>query len=124
METAYIMIVASVLIAHFFADFGLQTSWMAENKSSQWLPLLAHIATYTIAVYAILQASWMTIPFAVLAKYCLLNGGLHLVVDAISSRISKWAFTTGRLRVFWFVIGADQLAHQLCLLATIPLFFG
>ncbi|TDA67200.1 MAG: DUF3307 domain-containing protein [Clostridia bacterium] len=40
-----------LLVGHLVGDYLVQTSWMANNKASQWLPLLAHVVVYTACVY-------------------------------------------------------------------------
>lgn len=40
-----------LLAGHMAGDYLVQTSWMANNKSSQWPPLLAHVVVYTACVY-------------------------------------------------------------------------
>ncbi|WP_170008120.1 DUF3307 domain-containing protein [Bacillus fonticola] len=39
-----------LLIGHFIGDFLLQTSWMAQYKSTKWIPLLTHVTVYTTIV--------------------------------------------------------------------------
>ncbi len=36
------------LIAHFVGDYLIQNQWMADEKTSRWLPALVHGFTYTI----------------------------------------------------------------------------
>jgi hypothetical protein len=36
------------LIAHFVGDYIIQNQWMADEKTSRWLPALIHGFTYTI----------------------------------------------------------------------------
>jgi hypothetical protein len=44
-------ILAWLMAGHLAGDFLLQNRWMAENKSGKLLPLLAHSAVYTGAVW-------------------------------------------------------------------------
>lgn len=36
------------LLAHFVGDYIIQNQWMADQKTSKWLPALVHGFTYTI----------------------------------------------------------------------------
>ena len=95
-----------ILIAHFVGDFILQSEWMALNKSKRVLPLLAHGLVYSIALAIILQNP----------IYAGIQGGLHIVVDFFTSKATRWLWEKHETRLFFVVIGLDQLIHQLCLL--------
>lgn len=41
-----------LLVGHVVGDFLLQTGWMAERKSVDWLPLVLHATVYTACVAA------------------------------------------------------------------------
>lgn len=101
---------------------------MATEKSSSIAPLLAHILVYTVVLTVgagLARVAIGTLAVSILPGlmwFGLLNGVTHLAVDFVSSRLSKWARETGKMRIFWIVIGADQLVHQLILLVSIPLY--
>jgi hypothetical protein len=44
------------LIAHFVGDYIIQNQWMADHKTSKWLPALVHGFTYTIPFLFATQA--------------------------------------------------------------------
>lgn len=95
-----------ILLAHFFGDFIAQSSWMATNKSSSNKALLFHVIVYTFFL-ALINPVW-----------ALVNGGLHLIIDYVTSRITKRLWETGNTHDFFVVIGFDQFLHAACLLAT------
>lgn len=43
------------LLAHMVGDYLLQSDWMAAEKTSRWLPALAHAATYGLPFLLITQ---------------------------------------------------------------------
>jgi len=112
-----------ILIGHYVSDFLCQTDWMALNKSSNNKALLLHIGAYTASLigavwFLMLVASPISIGLNQLIAWGALNGAIHLVTDYISSRMSKRAYESGNLRRFWAIVGADQLAHYVALVAT------
>ncbi len=99
-----------VMIAHYIADFILQTRWMGENKSKKLLALISHIGVYT-AVLVLLFG----------LKFGLINGIIHFVVDFFTSKASSYAYKKQNMEMFWAIIGLDQLIHVLTLFATLTL---
>lgn len=118
-EVSLVGTVLSLLVAHFIADFIVQTDWMAQNKSKKLLPLVAHIVSYSIVIFFFaiaLASSWKAAMF-----YVIFNGLLHMVIDFVSSRAMSYAYQAEQRHNFFVILGLDQLAHQFCLLFTIPL---
>jgi hypothetical protein len=93
-----------LLILHWLADFILQSNWQAQNKSSNNYALLAHVSTYTLVLCVIDM------------KFALFNGLTHLVVDYITSRISKKLWLEKEVHYFFVIIGLDQLIHTIILM--------
>lgn len=44
------MLFAWLFVGHLAGDFLFQNRWMAEGKTTRWLPLLVHSFVYTTAV--------------------------------------------------------------------------
>jgi hypothetical protein len=110
-----------VLFAHWLNDFVGQnylfpTVEVGKNKSKDWSILWLHIILYTIGMCA-MMAPFMTLEQ--LTAFGLINGSSHFVIDAVTSRVSGWAYTRGDHRMFWSVIGLDQFLHVAILCATL-----
>lgn len=116
---SYTYVIVIVLAVHCIADFALQTSWQARNKSTQWDALLAHVATYTMALCVVPIAFPGISPNWVAA-----NSVLHLATDFITSRISSRYFARGGAgsKGFWITIGVDQWIHASTLVLTLKVF--
>lgn len=117
-----------ILFVHWVADFLFQTKWMAENKSSQWYPLLAHTITYTfifwiagLTAYIIKNRGMASIDYLHIFEFVVITFICHTITDYFTSRWTK------RLREqekyygfpsFFSVIGLDQWLHALQLIVT------
>lgn len=126
-----------LLVAHFVGDFLCQTDWMAVNKSKRLDALATHVAAYCAVLAGFVGAYDMhqlAVPWLV---FVLVNGVLHFVTDAVTSRITSrlWFLgltpspdlqphadglykLQGNRHWFFVVIGADQLIHAVTLIAT------
>ncbi len=99
------------LIKHLFADFFLQTSWMANGKEQPngWFwPLTAHVAVHAVATGLI---------FAILAPLYLWMAAVdfvvHFAIDRAKGLLNR-AFDTDPTKTgFWWLIGIDQTLHHL-----------
>jgi len=112
-----------ILIAHFVADFMLQTHYMASNKSENVWVLVQHIITYTIAFFIIFGSSWFilswffepTVSAEIWLKLTigisLINGILHYLIDFFTSKITKHLWNKKQYHNFFVIIGLDQLLH-------------
>jgi predicted Abi (CAAX) family protease len=90
---------------HFFADFVLQSDWMARGKSKKMLPLLVHILIYSACF----------IPFGI--RFAALNGLAHLATDFCTSRVTSKLWAAQKVHWFFVVIGLDQAIHFTCLVS-------
>lgn len=105
-----------LLIAHFVADFVLQTHWQASNKSKRLDALALHVGTYTLVLAAV-SVAMLGIKLGV--AYALLNGWLHFMTDFCTSRLSSRLWAKQDWHNFFVVIGFDQLIHQVTLAGTL-----
>jgi hypothetical protein len=137
--TISVLLAAQILFAHWVSDFVLQTHWMATNKSKNWLALTAHATVYTVSFCLVVlllsafvamtesgevrHAIFVLAPSA-FAVWIALNGALHFVTDAITSRITSYFWTKGDAHNFFVVIGLDQMIHYFCLFGTLILLIG
>lgn len=100
-----------ILCLHFVADFILQSSWMAQNKSKSNFALFTHVSTYSLP--------FMLIGF----KYAIINASLHFVIDYFTSRATSKLWAKGEVHWFFVVIGLDQTLHFICLFSTYAFLF-
>lgn len=106
-----IEIILTIVFLHWFADFILQSDWMAQNKSSSNKALGLHIIVYTIPL--------MYIGFL----WAIVNGILHFITDYVTSRITKKLWSNQQVHWFFVVIGLDQMIHYFCLFGTYYIMF-
>lgn len=106
-------------LKHFLCDFPLQGPYQYKNKGTYFHPGgLLHAAIHvagTLAVFALL--GWFYVDLLWLA---LLEGFIHYHIDWAKMRINAakgWGPTTHE--EFWWLLGYDQLLHQLTYLAMI-----
>lgn len=104
------MFFGCILLAHWFGDFILQGTKMATLKGRRVDWLFLHVVVYALPLLAV--ALWI-FPPAQASKFVLVNALGHLLTDAVSSRLSSRF--RDRPRIFFIVIGTDQLLHLLLL---------
>lgn len=102
-----------ILLAHWLADFVLQTRKMAVGKSSSFSILMSHVGIYSlvILIFGIFLFGWK-----VALSYALINGLLHGFVDFFTSKAS--ARYKEDLKKFFVILGFDQFLHTACLYVT------
>ncbi len=116
--TALWLFVAAGLfsVKHFLADFVLQNAWMSRGKNAEtdWIaPLAAHTGIHALLTALIFMA---TVPsLAVLAA--LADWIVHAVIDRLKAILGRRISSDPVNAHFWWLFGADQLAHQLTHLA-------
>ncbi len=134
-----LLLVLQILFAHWVSDFVLQSHWMATNKSHNWSALAAHVGTYTVSMAAIMLIFVVAnvyintdhtgfdavllafFPVAVgyfIVVWAVINGVLHFITDAITSRITAKLWQKNDMHNFFVVVGFDQLVHYACLFIT------
>lgn len=97
-----------LLLAHFVADFGLQTRYMVRHKSWLSVSMLVHIVLVCLCVF-LFTFSW---------RIALVIAMSHWLIDGVKK---KWGhYLGGEARVFL----ADQLLHLLVLLLVWTVRFG
>ena len=107
--------IVTVLVFHWFADFKLQSHWMASNKSKCNKALGAHVLVYT-AFMLWLGLIYFSYPIAIL--FALINGAIHFGVDYCTSRLTSFRWKQQRWHDFFEWIGADQACHYFTIFST------
>ena len=92
---------------HFIADFVLQSNKMATRKSTSWLWLTNHVV-------------WYMVPFIFVfgVQFTLINGALHFITDAVTSRVTSHLWKKQEVHWFFVTIGLDQAIHLTTLILT------
>lgn len=87
---------------------------MARNKSSNDIPLVAHIGVYSLVL------TLVGVPLAGLMGllWALSNGVFHFLTDWVTSRWTSHLWKKGDVHNFFVVIGLDQTIHFLTLFYT------
>ncbi|MGD0153180.1 MAG: DUF3307 domain-containing protein [Thermacetogeniaceae bacterium] len=103
-----------LLVGHLIGDFLLQNRWMAENKSTHFLPLLVHTAVYTAAVslMALIAGglSWQGITLIFLTHFLLDRRGI----------VAFWTrYITVSNSSPWLVTMIDQTWHVVVLVIAV-----
>lgn len=70
--------IAAVILAHLVGDYVIQSDWMAQKKTSQWLPAILHGITYTLPYLFITLSPLALIVIA----------GTHIIIDRY--RLAKY----------------------------------
>jgi hypothetical protein len=103
-----------ILISHWVGDYLLQFNAIANHKSHsiRWLTL--HVLIYTSVLFAgaLFIFSWEEG-----LRYCAVNAILHFVTDLVTGKFSSKYKSNPR--IFYPIIGFDQLIHTVTLLLTL-----
>lgn len=105
-----------LLIGHLIGDFLLQTTWMAQNKSKKWLPLLVHVSVYTLVVGILGYASGGLSPAALALVFL-----SHVFLDR-KTFVAFWVRKVQKVQNNeqpWLLIMADQIFHIIILAIAI-----
>jgi len=82
-----VTIIVYILMIHFLADFGLQTSDQATLKSTNVKQLTMHVSVYSmvwfVSAYPMLGSWFAALGFAVITFIA------HYMTDYVTSRIGK-----------------------------------
>lgn len=107
-----IEVVFWLLFTHWFADFVLQSDYIAQNKSKSNVVLFEHVLLY-ILPFAILG---FFIPISLL--WLLTNLVAHFIIDYVTSRINSKLWAKQQIHWFFVSVGFDQFLHVATLVLT------
>jgi hypothetical protein len=85
--------IIKLILCHIFADYFLQTEYIANNKGKDYYILFIHCALYIIPLYIVFGYTWHLIPVFI----------LHIIIDYLKAFKGKMAL--------W----QDQVIHYLTL---------
>jgi hypothetical protein len=112
-------VVIAIFVVHFLADFVFQSSKMATGKSKSLKWLSIHVGVYGLVTCVSAYCISFTLfsPGDVIIWWAG-NVGLHFMVDFFTSKITSRLWEEKNMRLFFVMIGFDQLLHNICLLGT------
>ena len=105
-----------ILIMHLVADFLLQGSSFSKLKMSKISYLFLHVLIYT-AFFIVASPLLLSLTFQQGLIFSGINGGIHLVVDFITSRLKRM-FWQKNESAYIAVVSADNLIHVGILIYT------
>jgi len=124
MNIAVILFVAFI-IKHFIVDFPLQTKWMTENKHLFGHPGgITHAALHGITTAIIVWAFLPPGSYVLATALGLLDTVVHYLTDYSKMNIGQRLNATPDTKIFWFLIGLDQMIHYLTYAAIIRVVIG
>ena len=116
-------IIIAILLAHFAADFFMQTDNMAKNKSTSIRWLSQHVLVYMLTITVLMGFFYTTVPYLFIS-FVLINGAAHWCVDFVTSKITKKLHEAGKIHEFFVVIGFDQFLHYVILFVSYAKIFN
>jgi len=119
MTPQYLLIVLTIIVIHWFADFVLPTHWQATNKSTNNKALLLHVLSYSTvwlvvgSLYSVTtDNAWTGVYFAMITFV------FHTLTDYFTSRLNSKLWAKGDVHNFFVSIGFDQVLHYCQLFLT------
>jgi hypothetical protein len=112
-------VLLAIFVVHFLADFVFQSSQMATGKSKSLKWLSIHVGVYglvsLISMYLVLNS---VNSFYLGFSWWLGNVALHFITDFFTSKVTSRFWESKNMRLFFVMIGFDQLIHNVCLIGT------
>jgi hypothetical protein len=115
-----------ILLVHWFADFILQTSHMAERKSSSVYYLTMHVSVYSVSTVVFWMLYFLCFGGIIDITYLyvfLVTFSTHWVTDFITSKQTTKFGLAKNTKSFFGMIGFDQWIHAVTLFATYEYIF-
>lgn len=118
-ETSIVLVALSLFAAkHFVADFVLQTGWMVRGKGHYGHPGgLVHAGIHMLCSLPVLAVMGLA-PVAILLLV-LAEGVVHYHIDWGKEGLTRSLGTGPQNRLFWLLLGVDQLLHHLTYIGMI-----
>ena len=119
-----LILVLSVIVAHFIADFICQDEKWATTKRRSIESLLKHTITYSVVLTGLLLGVLWIQPLSIL-YFFLFNFATHTIVDFFTSKIVGQKFDNGHYGSSipnfgaFSIIGLDQVLHYFCIFLSL-----
>src|SRR5271170_6974932 len=94
-----------LLLLHWLGDFVFQWRYIANNKSHNQLVLLLHGLIYIITLT--LGLVWLLpdkVPMSVFIMFLAFNVGIHIITDAITSKMTAFFYKKGWIHAFFTIV--------------------
>lgn len=104
-----LLILLALLIAHWLADFVLQSHHMASNKGKDNYVLTTHVAIYSAVMWL---AACVLVVNVVPGEFALFLFATHWATDYFTSRLTSKLWAHQDWHNFFVVVGLDQLFHH------------
>ena len=111
-----------ILLMHAAGDFVLQGSVLSKLKAYKTAYLFAHVGIYT-TFFLVLSPVFLGLSYIQSLQFSLLNGGAHLIVDFVTSKLKKLYWEKKNENAFVAVISFDHITHLTCLFTSYILMF-
>lgn len=111
-----ILEIMTILVIHWFADFVLQSHWMAINKSKKLEALLAHTGTYSVIWLIVMYM--FTANIVIAFEFMAVTFIAHTITDFFTSRLNSYLWKKNDVHNFFVSVGFDQVLHYLQLFLT------
>jgi hypothetical protein len=117
-----VIIILTILFAHFFGDMVVQPRKYAVNKWHSNKALFGHVAIYTLCLF--LWTGMILVPMIgqqtmiYFAVWSLINGVYHFIVDYVTARLMRKAQFQKDKKMFFVYLGIDQFLHHSILAIT------
>jgi len=107
------LVILGLLLKHFIVDFLLQTPYMYLNKGTFGHPGgILHASLHGAATFCVLLVCGVTLQIAL--GWFVFDAVIHYFVDLGKVKINKlYGWTPMSSEKYWWLLGLDQLLHQL-----------
>jgi hypothetical protein len=119
-----ILIVGLLMFVHWIADWThLSTNWMlaAKSKGTPVFPIFCHALVHSVLMSFVVFLFASSLETAAIALFVQLVS--HTAIDVTKGRVAASVPVTANItkRAFWYVLGFDQLLHQIVILTMVAI---
>lgn len=124
MDLLSLILVISVILAHYFADFVFQDEQWAITKRKSVKSLLKHTITYSVVLTILLLGVLWISPLYIL-YFFIFNFIAHTLIDFVTSKVVGQRFDDKHLGSAipnlgaFSIIGFDQVLHYMCIFGSL-----
>lgn len=119
MDLSTVFLVIAIIFIHFVADFVVQTSWQATNKSKNNLALTMHVLSYSLIWFLVASIYGMiTNNFMIAFLFPMITFACHWITDYFTSRLNSYLWNKSDIHNFFVSVGFDQVLHYIQLFLT------